>query len=167
MIAAVLFDLDGTLVDTSKIELLRKARKWKDCVSSLHLTIYFDGVSQMLSALHAEGMKIGIVTTSVSFYAERVCKHHEVPYDVLIAYHDARPKPAPDPFLLALKKLKVDRTQAIGVGDDLPDLESLRSGNIRAIGAGWSPFLKADAGWDHIVESPAALLEWIEENTGD
>jgi phosphoglycolate phosphatase-like HAD superfamily hydrolase len=155
-----LFDLDGTLVDTGGIENLRKSRNWKDCVKRFGKTACYDGVLPMLKALRSSDIKIGVVTTSVSYYAENLCKHHGITYDTLVAYHDATPKPAPDPFLLALRRLKAEPIGAVGIGDDLPDLYSLRAGGIRAIGAGWNPLL-AKAEWDVVVESPATLLKWF------
>jgi HAD superfamily hydrolase (TIGR01549 family) len=158
-VKAVLFDLDGTLVDTSTLEHLRKARKWKDCVAKCGSTSCFPAISEVLTRLREEDVKIGIVTTSVSFYAERLCGHHGIKYDTLVAWHDVRrQKPAPDPFLKVLERLNVSAREAVGVGDDAPDATALNAAGIPALGAGWSPVLQRGAGWSRILEAPEQLL---------
>lgn len=159
--AAVLFDLDGTLVDTTEIEHLRSRRRWKECVNSLSMTECFPGVHGALRQLRQEKIKIGIVTTSVSFYAKAVCKYHDIYCDTLVCYHDAKPKPAPDPFLLAVMRLGVDKDSSLGVGDAISDAIALREAGIKSAGAGWSPSLFRDVQWSIILKSPADVLRTV------
>jgi beta-phosphoglucomutase-like phosphatase (HAD superfamily) len=158
IVKAVLFDLDGTLVDSRPIEALRKARRWKDCVSNLRKTSAFDGVTATITKLRQGGIRVGIITTSVSFYAKAMCGHHGFKYDTLVCYHDASPKPAPDPFLLALTRFDLQASEAIGIGDDSPDSVALAAAKIRAFGAGWSPILNPEAEWEKVLSSPNAIM---------
>ena len=79
---------------------LRKARDFKGAVAKKHDTELFPGVRELLEGIATRGIAVAVVTTSVSYYASAILKHHAIDYDALIAYHDARPKPAPDGVLL-------------------------------------------------------------------
>jgi len=161
-IRIALIDLDGTLVDTRAIDALRAARNWKGCVASLSKTAVFDGIEKLLADLVSNKIKIAVVTTSVSFYASAVLKHHKLPCDCLVAYHDARPKPAPDPFLKALSHFNFHASEAVGLGDGSPDLYGLQAARIRAIGAGWSPTIFEPEKWDVVAAAPDQILTLID-----
>lgn len=157
-IKAALIDLDGTLIDTRPIEALRTSRNWRSCVSNMHKTKTFDGVTSLLTNLSSRSVKIAIVTTSVSYYALAMLKHHNLHYDQLIAYHDAKPKPAPDSFQLALNRFGISCDESIGLGDGSPDLFGLQAAGIVAVGAGWSPSLYIGDAWDQVIQTPAEFL---------
>src|SRR6266567_710468 len=107
-IKGFILDLDGTIVDSSCLDALRDRRRWKECVAGLHGTACFGDLQEVLLQLASKRVAIGIVTSSVSFYAEAMLKHHRIPYDALIAYHDARPhKPHPAPVMACLRKLSI------------------------------------------------------------
>lgn len=162
MHSAFILDLDGTIVDSSCLDGLRERRQWKACVAGLHETACFGDLQAVLRQVSAKGVLIGIVTSSVSFYAERMLKHHAVPYNALIAYHDARPhKPHPAPVLACLRRLSIPPEQAIGVGDAADDCAAYLAAGISSLGAGWSDKLAREAGWHRILMSPADLLDLL------
>ncbi len=156
-VAGILLDLDGTLVDTNELDALRHKKDWRGCVAGLNKTVVYDGISDLLQRASEKGVCIGIVTTSVSYYAQAVLRHHNLKYDVLVAYHDAKPKPAPDPYLLAIKKLSLTTNTVIGIGDTTEDALSLNAAKIIAIGAGWSSVLQKNASWDKIAAHPSEI----------
>jgi phosphoglycolate phosphatase-like HAD superfamily hydrolase len=164
VVNAILFDLDGTLVDTSSIEKMRAGRKWKECVGSLSRTQCYPGIADTLSKLRQQSIGIAIVTSSVSFYAVAVCKYHGILYDALISYHDAKPKPAPDPFLLAIRRLGIEKNNALGVGDASLDALSLSAAGIKSAGAGWNPNLHRNIPWGVLLNEPGDIINFILSN---
>lgn len=156
---ALVIDLDDTAVDTSALRPQRERRDWKACARNLHQTIAFDGIASVLAQLRADGIKIGFVTTSVSFYAEKILQHHGLPYDCLIAWHDCSPrKPHPASILLCLSRLGCDPSEAIGIGDSAIDADAYNAAGVRSLGAGWSPALDRTAAWVGVIEDPNELL---------
>jgi phosphoglycolate phosphatase-like HAD superfamily hydrolase len=157
-VKALIIDLDDTAVDTSAVRSYRDRRDWKGCVQNLHRTIIFPDMKDTLARLRSEGIVIGFVTTSVSFYAERVLSGHGLAYDRLIAWHDCRPhKPDPAPIEMCLSRLGCAAGDAIGVGDSAIDAEAYRRANVLSVGAGWSQALVRGAGWDIIADAPSEL----------
>ena len=72
-----------------------------------------------------------------------------------------RPKPAPDPLLLASALAGTDAKQCLYVGDDLRDIQSARAAGMGAIAAAWG-YLGDERpleewGADTIIQSPADI----------
>ena len=161
---AVVFDLDDTLVDTSELLGLRETKKWKECVRQLSKSQIFPGILDTINALRERGIFIGIVTTSVSYYAENILRYHSIPYDTLVAYHDCpkhKQKPDPAPINLCLDRLDSTPDGAFGIGDSASDSQAYRNSGIPAWGAGWSSRLVKDASWDQIIETPELIVPFF------
>lgn len=157
MLKGVVFDLDDTLVDTALLRALREARRWKEAVARLHETRLFDGIDELMRELGVRELPWAIVTTSVSYYANKVITHHGLEGGVCVAYHDAAPKPSPAPIALALKRMSLRREEVVGVGDAETDLRAYQAAGVRAVGAGWSPVLHSGS-WDTVATKPIDLL---------
>jgi HAD superfamily hydrolase (TIGR01549 family) len=132
---------------------LRQARSWKAAIRAVGQTRVFDGIPQLLSSLTKRGIRVAVVTTSVSAYADAVLRHHHIHKDVLVAYHDGPRKPLPDGVLSALTQLQVAVTDAIGIGDHENDCTAYRAAGIQAVGAGWSPAFQTSQ-WTIIAKAP-------------
>lgn len=158
--AAVILDLDDTLVDTRELRGLRERRDWKRAVRSMHQTKVFPGVRELLTSLSERGTPWAIVTTSVSYYAGALLRHHDLGTPPLVAYHDARPKPHPACVLKALEHLEMEPGQAVGLGDHRHDHTAYSACGVLSLGAGWSPMLDG-ADWDSVLSTPAELLEYL------
>jgi len=158
IVRGILLDLDGTLVNTSALDALRDQKQWKRCVENLHQTTVFSGISEMLQTARHKGVGIGVVTSSVSYYAAAVLQYHGLPYDILVAYHDtSRRKPSPDPYITGAKKLGFSTDTIVGIGDSAEDALSLQAANIRAYGAGWSGSIQQHQFWYRILKEPSEV----------
>jgi HAD superfamily hydrolase (TIGR01509 family) len=163
MTKAVVFDLDGTLLETSALQSLRDSRNWKACARNAGRTSPFDGIRELMDALAGRGLLIGVCTSSVSYYAENLLRHHKLDHHrALVCWHDATPrKPHPNPILETLRRLKVSAGEAVAVGDLAIDHQAHVAAGIRSIGAGWNPSLEVSAGWEKIASAPADVLEML------
>ena len=163
---AVLFDLDDTLVDTSELFALRKSRRWSECYRNLSKTSLYPGTMDAIALLREDDIPIGIVTTSISNYAEKVLKFHGIPYDALVAYHDCRgrQKPNPAPVMLCLERLGCEAERSLGIGDAANDALAYARANVVAWGAGWSSKIEQDAEWDKIILTPKEILTYFKSN---
>ena len=163
---AFVFDLDMTLVDSSALESWRRSGHWAHVRSNLHLVrpfLFADVPPHSLPGrLRSLGYKVGIVTSSVRWYAEAVLKLFGVPYDALIAYEDTeRHKPDPQPIEAALAALGVAANQGAYVGDAAIDIEASYHANVLSIGAAWGVAnvdALGSAAPDVMLVEPDALL---------
>lgn len=163
--ASIIIDLDDTIVDSRQLAELRRLKKWKECVTSLSVTSCEQEVISGLALARERGLSIAVVTSSVSFYANAVIRHHKIPYDTLVAYHDtARHKPHPEPILKAIKKLNATG-RVIGIGDSHLDCSAYKSAGLKSFGAGWSPVLDREAGWDYVLETATELRALVHAMT--
>ena len=159
---AILLNLDGTIIDSTAIAALRDEGQWRDCTANIHTTRCFPYVERVLSRLNEKGVRVGVVTSSVTSYAERVLKHHRIRADALIAYHDVRPhKPHPAPVLACLRQLKMEPESAVGIGDTADDCEAYLAAGIRALGAGWNEDCNRAANWHAVLTTPVHLLDYV------
>ena len=162
-----IFDLDDTLANTVELFPLRKAGRWKQCVTQLSRTRIYPGLLETITTLRDSGIRVGIVTTSVSYYAEAILQHHDIPYDALVAYHDCpRRKPDPAPVRLCLEKLNCSTKGSLGIGDAATDAQAYVGAGIVAWGAGWSTHFEREAEWAQILKTPEPILSFFGLETG-
>jgi HAD superfamily hydrolase (TIGR01549 family) len=158
---AVLLDLDETLVLTSRIESLRKQRRWAEVYGQFDQTTLPVGTREFLARLRPIA-RIGVVTTSPRPYAERLLAHHGLDVPVLVAYHDiGRRKPYPDPILRALDILDVKASSAAHVGDRVEDDTAARAAGVVSIMISWtggSSVVGVCRSWDEVVGTIRRLV---------
>jgi HAD superfamily hydrolase (TIGR01549 family) len=142
---ALLFDLDQTMVITSPIEKLRKARQWPTVYSSFNMTYLPPETLEFIRKTKAIGI-MGIVTISPRPYAEKLTKYHKINLPILVAYHDVnRIKPDPECLIKASKKLAIELDHCIYVGDKVEDLLTGQSAGCHPIGITWDGSLESKA----------------------
>ncbi len=135
----VLFDLDGTLIDSGPI-ILASMQYAVRTVLDREIAA-FDELLEVLPRLKAEGRKLGIVTAkrhrTVALALDRFPRLAEE-FDVVIAHEDTeRHKPDPDPVLAAVERLEAEPSQAAYVGDSPFDIQAAKAAGAFAVAVGW------------------------------
>ncbi len=138
MVLSVVFDLDQTLINSQPIEPLRRLRKWSLVYQKISTLTAYNGINDLLSRLESKGIKLAIVTSSPSGYAQRVLDHFEWIFDVMVCYHDTNQhKPHPAPFLEASDRLKIPTKDCWAVGDKPSDIIGARKAGMYTVAALW------------------------------
>lgn len=205
---AVLFDLDGTVLDTGELILSswrhvrdtfglagddddfrrgmgrplreifaawarddgerdRLVDAYRDHNMAAHdrMVRPFPGIPELLAALRADGIRVGIVTSKVRAAAEQGLRVTGLAVDDLVGPEDvARPKPDPEPVRLALARLGVTAERAIFVGDSPHDILAGRGAGVATAAVRWGMFAASEleaASPDHWLAEPADLLPLV------
>ena len=209
-VKAVLFDLDGTLVDTNSIiiESMRDTlahftgRAWErrelmphwgmrlrdqlralcpeldlDAAVSyyrIRYAVYHErwlaeipGTRPMLEALLAHGIHLGVVTSKKRVNAVQTLR--DVGFldflAILVTEEDTtRHKPAPEPLLYALERLRLDPVDTVYVGDNPDDIHAARAAKMRCVAVAWSLRTREElsaAQPDLLIAVPGELLHHL------
>ena len=161
----VLFDLDETLVMTSALEHLRRARNWPAVYGRFAETQLPNGTREFLDVL-AGSVLLGVVTKSPRTYAQKLLSHHQIEIPVLVAYHDVKKqKPHPEGLLRAASKLGLHPERCIYVGDHPDDLSAAKAANCHPILVCWNKHDKNTLScaafhfWDDVIGEIKKILE--------
>ena len=127
----------------------------------------YPGIVELVATLVARGNRLAVVTSKYEEQARRIVDH--LPFGKAF---DAVYGPAPDArssekaalVARALKARNRSQDRTVMIGDRRFDIEGARANSIRSIGVLWG-FGGAEelreAGADHIVATPAELLECL------
>jgi len=129
----------------------------------------FEGMAENLAALESGRCPWGIVTNKPgSLTAPLVARLGLEARACCVVSGDsaARAKPHPDPLLLACRLSTMRPQDCVYVGDSGRDVQAGRSAGMRTLAAAYGYIPDGDAahlwGADGILESPAALLPWLD-----
>lgn len=103
-------------------------------------TRLFDGISALLSAIEARGLRWGIVTNKPRRFTEPLLR--KLGLDgraACVVSGDSAPhiKPHPASLLLAVSLLALEPAQCLYVGDDLRDVQAARAAAMGVVVAAW------------------------------
>ena len=127
-------------------------------------TRLFDGIDELLDKIEAENIMWGVVTNKPSRYTLPLMETLGLMRRtacVVSGDSASRPKPAPDPLLLASAIAGATPAQCLYIGDDLRDIHAARAAGMGAVAAAWG-YLGDDLpiekwGADAIARSPADI----------
>ena len=124
----------------------------------------YPGTVDMIRAIQAGGRQLGLVTSKNRSGAQRGLDLMGLGESmaVIVGADDVtKPKPDPEPVLLALERLGAGPNTTIFVGDSHHDIHSGRAAGVLTAGVTWGPFDRAHlefAAPDYYCDSPTELL---------
>lgn len=130
-------------------------------------TRVFAGMDALLTALHARGVRWGIVTNKAERYAKpliaalRLDRHCDC---IIGGDTTGHLKPHPAPLLAACSKLGVSAAECIYVGDDERDVQAGRAAGMRTVAVRYG-YLNGGTpdrwGADGVIDQPQDLLDFL------
>lgn len=186
---ALLFDLDGTLVDTRlDFAALRQELEFPDGIGLLeHLetlpeaqaeraravidqhemagaaaATWIDGAEALLATLHRRGVPSAILTRNSRAAVARTDQVLGLPVDLILTREDCPPKPDPDGLLRIADRLGLVPERCLYVGDFVYDLQAARNAGMAAglLLNGANGHFADQA--DLVVGHLGELLDWLE-----
>jgi HAD superfamily hydrolase (TIGR01509 family) len=164
----IIFDFDLTLVDTSPVEHLRQQRRWNQVIAAAPKLKVYDGVHELIDALHAAGRPMAILTKSPNMVPDHFVKLHGWPIPTVLGYHQVtHRKPHPEGLFKAMSLAGVEPKDVVHVGDRAEDTAASKAAGVIAIGAAWG---LADASEleasnpDHLFHRVADLRSFLKAN---
>lgn len=163
---SIIFDLDQTLVDSSTSSQERKNRNWSNVYSMIPNFILYDGCREVFKYINEHGIKVALVSTAPNVYVTKVAAYYQIPQNVIIGYHDAKPiKPHPASFLKAIELLGETPKNIISFGDRLIDIQAAQAANVISVACLWgsqevSQLNQSKA--DYIISKPIEMLTLLQ-----
>lgn len=127
----------------------------------------YPGTVEMVRRIKASGKRLGLVTSKNRGGAERglTLMGLQGVMELIVGADDVvKPKPDPEPVLLALERLGESPETALFVGDSHHDIYSGRAAGVLTAGVTWGPFDRAHlefAAPDYYCDSPDDLLKLV------
>jgi 2-phosphoglycolate phosphatase len=129
-------------------------------------TKIFADIPPLLSELRTRGVPWGIVTNKATRFAEPVIRALglDAQSSVLVCGDTtSHSKPHPEPLLEAARRMGVQPSNCIYVGDDLRDVQAGKAASMGTVIAAWGYLGSGDSieswGADSIIQKPAELLK--------
>ena len=127
-------------------------------------TSVYEGITDLLKALKARGLKIAVATNKVHVAVEPLMAKYfpGIQFDSLIGQREGIPvKPAPQIMFDILAQCGCEPSEAFHVGDTATDMQLAHNAGVTPVGVLWGyrPLEELqEAGAKHIIQHPADLL---------
>jgi phosphoglycolate phosphatase len=153
-------ELQARLVDAYRQEFFKARSEGR-----VHEPL-FDGIGDLLGALHRSGWILGVATGKSDRGLHGCLKNHGI-FDLFTTLQTADRHPSkPHPAMLeaALVEAGSDPAHAVMIGDTAYDIEMARALGVRALGVAWGYHEPAEllaAGADAVARDTAHLAELL------
>ena len=126
----------------------------------------YNGILDLLDRLKESGYKTALVSNKNRIFLEKLFNKYFInKIDFYLGESEnLMPKPAPDMVEYALKKLIVDKKDAVYVGDSKVDIKTAENSGIDGIFVTWGFSEKKqliDCGAKEIIDAPQELLDLV------
>lgn len=176
-VAAAIFDLDQTLLDTDALRHAREQRAWGTVSRKLATVKPFRSshfgeieVIELVEEARARGLKVGVLTQTPEWYANGLLRRHGIRVDLTISGSDKYP-PKPDSAGLCAvaSGLGVSPKESLYIGDSIEDFWAAAAAEMVSIGVAWSR--QTPPAWHHAwpdvaIDRPATLLRYLDGDRG-
>jgi HAD superfamily hydrolase (TIGR01549 family) len=115
-----------------------------------------DGIVPLLRRLDQHGVRLGLVTRNSRKTVDLIQARLRLPFSAIVTREDAPPKPAPDPILLACRRLAVAAHETLFVGDFEFDMLAGRRAGVRTVLLR-NPVQPFSHNADHLIASLAEI----------
>lgn len=179
MIKTILFDVDGTIVDTQKVvlstfkEVIKEYLNANVNINDLAFALGIPGrdaikhftnnIPETIKSLSQEGITLGIVTSKTKQEYINEVSHFGLDdyFDVIVTASDTKNhKPNPEPLNFAISKLGVDRTETLYVGDTKYDMLTANAAKVKFALANWGAHEELPEA-DYQLNNPINLEEIV------
>ena len=126
----------------------------------------YDGIIELIETVRQKGYLTAVVSNKADYGVQALCKDY---FPGLFDYavgekKGVRRKPYQDSVLDVLNKLKVEKKDAVYIGDSDVDVETARNSGLDVIGVSWGfrgRELLESYGADVIIDEPMELLRFV------
>ena len=150
--------------------VIRHYRQWyleKD-LEGKHFEPLFENIKPVLEMLHKDGWQLGIATNKSLRGLSRGLQHHEIEklFSIIMTTDNFTPKPNKAMAIHALKKLKIQNSEAFIIGDTVHDIKMGKNAKINTIGVSWGYNTQEElyeANADHVINEINELVKILRE----
>ena len=178
---AIIFDLDGTLYDTSIVDpLLQQLRQvtrmspeyhqiWREIDKTIDGYKDYDGMAEVLQFVRENNVKAVLVTGAVKRRTNKL-KRFNLPLIGMVSRFDvSHKKPHPAPMFRALEILGCDASKVLSIGNQIIDLQSSKGAGIDFALASWGVRdheREQQQESDYVLSDPREIIGMIRSRLG-